>query len=131
METDDGQRPDPEVVAKPQRRTFTAKYKLKILKEVDACRGEGAVGEVLRREGLYSSHLTTWRRQRESGALTALGQKRGRKARLKDKEKEELRKEVEMLRHKLQQAEQIIEIQKKIASLLGQPLKNDESEGGN
>ena len=123
------QGPDPEVVAKPQRRTFSAKYKLKILKEADAFRSEGAVGELLRREGLYSSHLTTWRRQREKGALRALGQKRGRKTQPKDKEKEILLKENELLKRKLHQAEQIIEIQKKISSLLGLPPNNDENDG--
>ena len=122
-------RPDPEVVAKPRRRTFTARYKLKILEEADECREEKAIGELLRREGLYWSHLSKWRRQRETGALKALGQKRGRKAQPRDEEKEKLRKENERLRRRLQQAEQIIEIQKKVASLMGHPLNNDENDG--
>jgi len=72
--------PDPEVVEKPKRRTFRAKYKLRIIEEADACKDSGAVGALLRREGLYSSHLTLWRRQRKEGALSALKpKKRGRK----------------------------------------------------
>src|SRR5215469_1677822 len=73
--------PDPEVASKPKRRQFTAEYKRSILEEAEACRDEGAIGALLRREGLYSSHLTTWRRQREQGEQEALTpKKRGRKA---------------------------------------------------
>ncbi len=69
--------PDPELTERPKRRSFTAEYKLKVLKQVDACKEQGEIGALLRREGLYSSHLSSWRRQREQGEL---GRKRGRKA---------------------------------------------------
>ena len=118
--------PDPEVEAKPTRRSFTAAYKLKILDEADKC-SEGDLGALLRREGLYSSHLSTWRRQREEGALQALGKKRGRKAKPRDKEKEQLIKENARLRRKLEQAEKIIEIQKKVSALLAAAERDDES----
>ena len=73
--------PDPEVAPRVKRRTFTAAYKLRILQEADLCDQAGQIGALLRREGLYSSHLTTWRRQRAAGQLKALsGKKRGRKA---------------------------------------------------
>jgi transposase-like protein len=118
--------PNPEVDAKPTRRTFTAAYKLKILDDADGC-SEGEIGALLRREGLYSSHLTAWRRQRAEGALQALGKKRGRKAKPRDKEKEQLIKENAKLRRKLEQAEKIIEIQKKVSALLAQSESNDDS----
>lgn len=118
--------PDPEVDSKPTRRRFTAAYKLKILEEADGCSG-GDVGALMRREGLYSSHLSTWRRQREEGALQALGKKRGRKAKSRDKEKEQLARENARLRRKLQQAEKIIEIQKKVSALLEAAERDDES----
>jgi len=119
-------RPDPEVDAKPTRRTFTAAYKLQILKEADGC-SEGERGALLRREGLYASHLTAWRRQRAEGALQALGKKRGRKAKPRDKEKEQLARENARLRRKLEQAEKIIEIQKKVSALLAAAERDDES----
>lgn len=118
--------PDPEVDTKPTRRSFTAAYKLKILEEADQC-SEGERGALLRREGLYSSHLSTWRRQRAEGALQALGKKRGRKAKPRDKEKEQLVKENARLRRKLEQAEKIIEIQKKVSALLAATEGNDEN----
>jgi transposase-like protein len=71
--------PDPEVEGRPRRRSFSAEYRLRILKEADACTQPGEIGALLRREGLYSSHLVDWRRQRELGTLQALGTKRGRK----------------------------------------------------
>ena len=71
--------PDPELVEQAKRRKFTAKYKLEILGKADACTGPGEIGELLRREGLYTSHLTYWRKQRKDGALKELGQSRGRK----------------------------------------------------
>src|SRR6201997_1245658 len=71
--------PDPELVEQAKRRKFTAKYKAEILAKADACTRPGEVGELLRREGLYTSHLTYWRKQREAGALKELGQQRGRK----------------------------------------------------
>ena len=71
--------PDPELVERPRRRRFSAEYKLRILREADACSRPGEVGALLRREGLYTSHLTAWRKQRDAGALEALDRKRGRK----------------------------------------------------
>jgi transposase len=118
--------PDPEVDSKPTRRRFTAAYKLKLLEEADGC-SEGQLGALLRREGLYSSHLSTWRRQRAEGALQALGKKRGRKAKPRDKEKEQLARENARLRRKLEQAEKIIEIQKKVSALLEAAERDDES----
>ena len=114
--------PDPEVVEKASRRRFTAKYKLQVLEEADHCE-PGEIGALLRREGLYSSHLTTWRRQREAGALAALTpRKRGRRGRTVDAQGTrvvELEREVERLRQRLLQAETIIEVQKKVSLLLG------------
>lgn len=114
--------PDPEVVATTARRRYTAKYKLQVLEEADRC-PPGELGAVLRRHGLYSSHLTTWRRQREAGALAALAPiKRGRKGRVADTQGQrvtELQRENEHLRQRLAQAETIIEVQKKVSMLLG------------
>ena len=123
--------PNPEVAAIPKRRTFTAKYKLEILKQVEASNEPGAVGAILRREGLYSSHLTEWRKERERGALAALEKKRGRKPTrnpLAD-EIEKLRRENAQLKRRLEQAETIIDVQKKVASMLGIPLKSPPSDG--
>jgi transposase len=120
-----------EVRDRPKRRTFIADYKLRILKEADAC-ARGERGALLRREGLYSSHLTEWRREREQGALAALGKKRGRKAKPVDPMGEEvtrLRKENGRLQKRLDQAEIIIDVQKKVASLLGITLKSPDSDG--
>lgn len=115
--------PDPEVPEKSTRRRFTAQYKLRVLKEADACGEPGEIGALLRREGLYSSHLTAWRRQQEQGALCALApRKRGRRPVYRDPWKDrvaELEREREELRKRLTQAEKIIEIQKKISELLG------------
>jgi transposase len=113
--------PDPEVVPKAKRRKFSAEYKLRILDEVDSCTEPGQIGALLRREGLYSSHLTTWRRQRERGVLEALGpQKRGRKGKDElEREVSRLRRENERLQARLEQAETIIEMQKKLSHLLG------------
>ena len=121
---------DPEVSDKANRRRFTAKYKLDILEQADHCE-PGQMGALLRREGLYSSHLTTWRRQREDGALQALGaRKRGRKAKGVDaqtKRLKELERENERLRQHLAQAQTIIEVQKKLSSLLGIDLSRPHS----
>ena len=115
--------PDPEVPEKKRRRKFTAKYKLRILSEADLCTQPGQVGDLLRREGLYSSHLTTWRRQKEEGLLDALSpKKRGRKKNptnpLADKVAR-LEKDNRRLQQKLKQAELIIEAQKKMSEILG------------
>ena len=114
--------PDPEVPAKPKRRQFTAEYKRSILDQAEACRDEGAIGALLRREGLYSSHLTAWRRQRDQGELTALGpKKRGRKptANPLAEENQRLRTQNARLSRRLEQAELIIDVQKKVSALLG------------
>ena len=115
--------PDPEVSDKAVRRRFTAKYKLSILQQVDACTEPASKGELLRREGLYSSNLTTWRKQRDEGSLSALTPKqRGRKAASADLmalDNERLRKEVARLALRLKQAELIIDVQKKISQILG------------
>jgi transposase len=120
--------PDPEVPEKAFRRRFTAEYKLNILRQADHC-NPGEIGALLRREGLYSSHLTTWRRQREAGTLSALSPKqRGRKASHHplQPEVDRLRKENRRLQKRLQRAELIIDIQKKISQMLGIPLKSPE-----
>jgi transposase len=113
--------PDPEVVPKAKRRMFSAKYKLRILEEADSCIEAGQVGALLRREGLYSSHLTTWRRQRDEGVLKGLSpQKRGRKRQDElEREVARLQRENERLQANLEQAETIIEVQKKLSRLLG------------
>jgi len=122
--------PDPEVVPKAKRRQFTAKYKLRIVREADACTEPGQIGSLLRREGLYSSYLFKWRQQREDGQLQALSsRKRGRKP--KDPSVEELaqlQRENERLRARLEQAEIIIDVQKKLSKLLG--LTTDTTKSG-
>lgn len=123
---------DPEVLEKASRRRFTATYKLRVLEEAEGCTEPGQIGALLRREGLYSSHLTTWRRQREAGALAGLApRKRGSKANPQTSQKQrmaELERENERLRHRLAQAETIIDVQKKVSSLLGIPLGRPRSE---
>jgi transposase len=121
---------DPEVPEKASRRKFTADYKLRILKEAESCQHPGQRGVLLRREGLYSSHLTTWRRQAERGTLQALSpQKRGptpHKPNPLVKRVATLEKENQHLRHQLKQAETIIEVQKKISEILhGSPEPKD------
>lgn len=115
--------PDPEVPEKKPRRKFTAKYKLRILAEADACTQQGQLGALLRREGLYSSYLTTWRRQREKGILQAMTpQKRGRKQKEKNplaKKVAQLERENLRLQQKLKKAELLIEAQKKMSEILG------------
>ena len=123
---------DPEVPEKASRRKFTADYKLRILKEAETCQHAGQRGALLRREGLYSSHLTTWRHQAERGTLQALSpRRRGPKARTPNplmKRVATLERENQQLRHQLKQAETIIEVQKKISEILqGSP----EPKGGN
>lgn len=118
--------PDSEVVPVATRRRFSAEYKQRILEEADGCAARGEVGALLRREGLYSSHLTRWRQQRSDGQLQGLeSHKPGRKPDLKAAEVEHLRQENERLRAQLEQAELVIEVQKKLSQLLG--LSMDES----
>ena len=116
--------PDPEVPAKAQRRRFTAAYRLGILKQADACKRPGELGALLRREGLYSSHLANWRRQREQGALRDMrGRRRGPTPRPVDPRVKQLEAENRRLQRKLQRAETIIALQKKVAEILEIPLK--------
>ena len=114
----DGARPNPEVPERAKRRRFSAEYKLRILQETDRCK-VGELGALLRREGLYSSHIVTWRRQRDEGALSALSRKRGRKAKRSPEEIEieRLLKEIEHLRERERQLELIVAAQKKVAAL--------------
>lgn len=126
--------PNPEVdPPKPRRRQFTAEYKRRILDEASRCTGEGEIGKLLRREGLYSSLLTDWRRQLELATATALApKKRGRKVRPEDellRRNAQLEKENKRLEERLHQAEIIIEVQKKLSQILGIPLKTPETEG--
>ncbi len=124
---------DPEVPEKARRRRFEATYKLRILEEAERATDPGAVGELLRREDLYSSHLTSWRRQRDEGSLAGLAPKRrGRKAKRRDpltQENEKLRRENQRLAERLRQAEAIIDVQKKVSEMLGIPLKTPDDEG--
>jgi transposase-like protein len=124
--------PDPEVPEKKPRRKFTAKYKLRILAEADACSQPGQLGALLRREGLYSSNLTTWRKQKAQGILQAMSpKKRGRKRKQKNplaKQVAQLEKENRRLQDKLKKAEAIIEVQKKISEILGINQNPDDSE---
>jgi transposase len=111
---------DPEVLERPHRRRFTAAYKLQVVQEADAAIEFKQVGALLRREGLYSSQLAAWRRLRDAGALSALGQARGRKpAAPADAEVARLQRENAQLTHRLAVAEEIIAVQKKVSSLLG------------
>ena len=126
--------PDPEVPANPKRRQFTAEYKSLILDQAEACREEGAIGALLRREGLYSSHLTTWRRQREQGERQALSpKKRGRKSTANPlaEENQRLRADNTRLSRRLEQAELIIDVQKKVSALLGISLPEVKTGEGN
>ena len=113
----------PEVPEKAKRRRFEAAYKLRILAEAERCLAAGQLGELLRLEGLYSSHLTTWRKQRDEGVLEALTpKKRGRRPRRQAPvalEKERLERENRRLAERLRQAETIIEVQKKVSEMLG------------
>jgi transposase-like protein len=123
------QRIDPEVVPKAQRRQYTAEYKRQILEEYEACSEPGEKGAMLRREGLYSSHITTWRRQRERGEMAGLGsKKRGPKEDPQAKENVRLRRENERLKKRLEQAELIIEVQKKVSQILGIEMRENEAE---
>lgn len=127
-------RADPQVPAKATRRQFSAEYKRRILREAEAATQPGALGALLRREGLYSSNLITWRRQRSRGELAALSPKRrGRKAKGLNplaKRVAELERDKRRLQRKLEQAELLLEIQKKASQLLEIPLRSLEEEDG-
>ena len=118
--------PDPEVVDKPSRRRFAPSYKLRIVEEADRCTEPGEVGQLLRREGLYSSHLTTWRKAARTGSLKALSKKRGRKPERNPLEEKvrKLERECARLEKKLQKAHLIIDVQGKVAGLLGLSLED-------
>ena len=118
-----------EVSAKAQRRRFTAEYKRKVLQEADGCTKTGEIAALLRREGLYSSHLTAWRRQREAGELSGLAAKRrGPKARRvdeRDRRIVQLERELARQTARPEKAEAIVEVQKKVGELLGVAMPLD------
>ena len=117
---------DPELVERAKRRSFTAKYKLEILEQAEACTRPGEIGELLRREGLYTSHLTAWRKQRRNGALRELGKSRGRKpVDRRDQEIAQLRRELERSEAELEKARRVIEIQGNVSALLEEMLGTD------
>ena len=116
-----------EVIAKAQRRQHAAEYKLRILRELDECKGSGEAGAILRREGLYSSLVSKWREQRKRAHLTSGAQRRGPKADPAAAELVRLQRENQRLREKLERAELIIDVQKKVVQLVGlEPQKESE-----
>jgi len=121
-----------EVPATAKRRTFTKEYKLRILEKADRCAGSGETGRLLRGEGLYSSHLTAWRKQRREGTLKALARKRGPKTKktAEQREVDKLRRENARLRRKLDHAEKIIGVQKKLSEVLGIQLEEHDDATG-
>ena len=118
-------------MAKAERRRFTAEYKRRIVREADRCTKPGEIGALLRREGLYSSLLTTWRAARERGELEGLSpKKRGPKATPpdpRDKKLAEQEREITRLRKRAERAEALVELQKKVAALLGTPFESEQS----
>ena len=121
-----------EVPEKARRRTYTVEYKLQIVREAESCKGPGDIGALLRREGLYSSHLTSWRQARDRGELApgAKVRKRGPRTTApdpRDKRIAELERQVGKLTTRAERAEAIAEIQKKVAALLGRPFPSEES----
>ena len=123
--------PDPEVRTVARRRSFPAAYKLSVLAEAERASGAGEIGALLRRESLYSSHLTSWRRERDAGALEALGRRRGRKARMTPEARRVAVLEAKnaRLERELAQARLIVEVQKKLCTLLGIPAAASEATG--
>lgn len=128
--TDHPSPPDPEVPEKAIRRKYPGEYKLRVLKEAETCTQPGQLGALLRREGLYSSNLTAWRRQKEQGMLSALSPKKRGPRTLKRNplalKVTQLERENQKLRQKLHQAETIIEVQKKISEILQIPIQKNE-----
>jgi len=119
-----------EVVAKATRRQFTLEYKRKIVREADGCKTPGAIGALLRREGLYSSHLTTWRAARERGELAGAPKTRGPARRVvdpRDKKLAEQARELSRWQKRAERAEALVELQKQVAALLGTPLATETS----
>ena len=121
MTEEQNSKSETEVVVRPKRRQHTAEYKLRILGELDECTGKGEAGAILRREGLYSSLISKWREQREQGSLNGLGgQRRGPKVDPNAAELARLQRENKRLKEKLERAELIIDVQKKVARLIGE-----------
>lgn len=130
MTEEENSKSETEVVVRAKRRQHTAEYKLRILRELDECTGKGEVGAILRREGLYSSLISKWREQREQGSLNGLGgQRRGPKIDPNAAELARLQRENKRLKEKLERAELIIDVQKKVARLIGEtpPPPNEEN----
>jgi len=122
--------PDPELVEQAKRRSFTAEYKARILAAADACTQPGEIGELLRREGLYTSHLTYWRKQVRDGALKELGKSRGRKpADRREQQIAELTRRLERSEAELVKARKVIEIQGNLSALLEQMLGTESASG--
>jgi len=122
--------PDPELVERARRRRFTAAYKLRILRDADACSKPGEIGALLRREGLYSSLLTEWRRQRERGSLAALDRPRGRpKADPREAQIAALQRRLERAESDLEKARRVIEVQGNVSALLGDLLEPRGAQG--
>ncbi len=119
---------DPEVASKPRRRRFTAEYRLRILEEAERCTKPGEVGQLLRREGLYSSHLASWRKARHDGVLRGLAsKKRGAKPKARnplESKVRELESKVARLEKELHKAHTILDVQEKVAGLLGFDLES-------
>ena len=118
---------DVQVAAKARRRRFTAEYKLKIVREADGCTKPGELGALLRREGLYSSNLVEWRRARDRGELLS-APKRGRKPNPEDpgaKRVADLERQLAKATARAERAEALVELQKKVATLLGNPIKDE------
>ena len=125
-----GSEQETEVVAKPRRRRFTVEYKRTIVREADGCKDPGAIGALLRREGLYSSHLTVWRAARERGELARAPKKRGPERRVadpRDKRITELERERTRWQKRAERAEALVELQKQVAALLGTPRTTESS----
>ena len=121
--------PDPEVTERAKRRRFTAEYKLRILRKADACKGDGDVGALLRREGLYSSQLAAWRRQRDAIAKAGLkARKRGPKGKVVDPQVKQLKRENARLKRRLERVELMLTIQKKASEMLGIPLNQPDKD---
>ena len=122
--------PDPELVERASRRKFTAEYKLQVVREADGCSEPGEIGALLRREGLYSSHLTQWRQARDAGALEALARPRGRKRTdRRDAEMAAVRRRAERAEAELVKARRVIEVQGNVSALLGELLEPRGADG--
>ena len=122
--------PETEVVAKPVRRRFTLEYKRQIVRAAEGCKTPGAVGALLRREGLYSSHLAVWRAARERGELLGTVKKRGPAPRAVDPRDKTIivqAREIVRWKHRAERAEALVELQKNVAALLGTPFENEKS----